>query len=94
MNSAVINFKTDPQLKEDAQKTAEELGFNLTSILNAYLRQLVKTKTIFFSANMEIPNTYLQGLIKQADEDLKTGNHSPKFKTADDFISYLHKQTK
>jgi addiction module RelB/DinJ family antitoxin len=93
MNTATIFIKTEPKVKEEAQKAAEELGFSLSSILNAYLRQFAKTKTVHFSVPQETPNAYLQELIKQADEDLKTGNVSPKFKTANDFISYLHKQT-
>jgi addiction module RelB/DinJ family antitoxin len=93
MNTASIFIKTEPKIKEEAQRTANELGLSLSSILNAYLRQFVKTKTVNFSVQPETPSAYLQGLIKQADEDLKTGNVSPKFKTADDFISYLHKQT-
>jgi len=93
MNNATIFIKTEPKVKEEAQKTAEELGFSLSSILNAFLRQFVKTKTIHFSLQEETPNAYLQGIIKQADKDLKTGNTSPKFKNAEGFIDFLHKQT-
>ena len=93
MNTATIFIKTEPNVKEAAQKTAEELGFSLSSILNAFLRQFVKTKTIHFSLQDEIPTAYLQELLKKAKEDLKTGNTSPKFKNADDFIKFLHKQT-
>jgi addiction module RelB/DinJ family antitoxin len=50
MNTASIFIKTEPKIKEEAEKTAEELGFSLSSILNAFLRQFVKTKTITFSA--------------------------------------------
>jgi addiction module RelB/DinJ family antitoxin len=94
MNTASIFVKTEPRIKEEAQKTAEELGFSLSSLINAFLRQFVKTKTITFSAKElnEVPNAYLRSLIAKAEEDLKKGNTSPKFKTADEFIDYLHKQ--
>jgi addiction module RelB/DinJ family antitoxin len=92
MNTATIFIKTEPKVKEEAQKTAEELGFSLSSILNAFLRQFVKTKTIHFSVAKEKPNTYLSGLIRQARADLKKGKTSPKFKTAEEFIEYLHQQ--
>jgi antitoxin component of RelBE/YafQ-DinJ toxin-antitoxin module len=68
------------------------LGFSLSSIVNAFLRQFVKTKTIHFSVRDEMPNAYLQELLTQAEKDLKTGKTSPKFKTADELIEYLHKQ--
>jgi addiction module RelB/DinJ family antitoxin len=92
MNTATIFIKTEPKVKEEAQKTAEELGFSLSSILNAFLRQFVKTKTVHFSVRGETPNAYLRSLLKQAEEDLQTGTTSPKFETAEEFIEYLHKQ--
>jgi len=92
MNTATIFIKTEPKIKEEAQKTAQELGFSLSSILNAFLRQLVKTKTIHFSVEKENPSKYLIGLLRQAKADLKKGETSPKFKTAEEFIEYLHQQ--
>ena len=92
MNTATIFIKTEPKVKEEAQKTAQELGFSLNSILNAFLRQLVKTKTIHFSVAEEKPSKDLIGLLRQAETDLKKGDISPKFKTAEEFIEYLHTQ--
>jgi addiction module RelB/DinJ family antitoxin len=92
MNTATIFIKTEPKVKEEAQKTADKLGFSLSSILNAFLRQFVKTKTIHFSVADEKPNQYLSGLLKKAEADLKKGETSPKFKTAEEFVEYLHKQ--
>jgi addiction module RelB/DinJ family antitoxin len=79
MNTATIFIKTEPKVKEEAQKTAEELGFSLSSILNAFLRQFVKTKAVHFSVRDETPNAYLRSLLKQAEEDLQTGNCSPRY---------------
>jgi len=91
MNTASILFKTDPQIKVKAQKTANELGFSLSSLLNAFLRQFVRTKTVSFSAEDEIPNEYLTNLIEKADEDIKQGKVSPGFTNAKDAIAWLHK---
>ena len=93
MNTATIFIKTEPKIKEEAQKTAEELGFSVSSVLNAFLRQFVKTKTIHFSVQEGKPNKYLIELLKEAEADLQNGHTSPKFKTAEEFIEYLHKQT-
>jgi addiction module RelB/DinJ family antitoxin len=93
MNNASLFVKTDPKVKQEAQKTAAELGFSLSSIVNGFLREFVKTKTIHFSVHDEIPSPYLQELMRRAEENLKKGNTSPKFKTADELIEYLHKQT-
>jgi addiction module RelB/DinJ family antitoxin len=81
MNTASIFIKAEPKIKEEAKKTAEELGFSLSSILNAFLRQFVKTKTITFSAKEldEIPNEYFKQAIKRAREQRKQGKASPVF---------------
>jgi antitoxin component of RelBE/YafQ-DinJ toxin-antitoxin module len=41
MYTAVINVKTHPEIKSQAKKIAEELGFSLSSLVNAYLKQLI-----------------------------------------------------
>jgi addiction module RelB/DinJ family antitoxin len=92
MNNASLFVKTDPKVKQEAQKTAAELGFSLSSIVNAFLRQFVKTKTIHFSVHDETPNEYLQELMRRAKEDRESGNAPPEFETADELIEYLHKQ--
>ena len=96
MNSASILVKTNPEMKKEAQKTAKELGLNLTVVINRLLKEFVKTKAISFSAREldEIPNERTRALLQQAEEDLKQGNVSPKFETVDELISYLHKQSK
>lgn len=54
----------------------------------------MKTKTINFSAKEldEVPNARTRAILKQAEEDLKKGNTSPKFDNAKDAIDWLHKQ--
>lgn len=92
MQTTAIYIKTDPEVKTKAQKVAKELGFSLSSLLNAWLRQLIKTKTITFSVGDEVPNDYLKSVLKQAEENLKRGNHSPVFKTGEEAVAWLEKQ--
>lgn len=73
MNTAMINVRTDFGLKRAAQRVAEELGFSLSSLVNAYLKQLVKTKTVFFSAASEEPSEFLIQSMKEAEEDRRAG---------------------
>ena len=71
MNTASIFIKTEPKIKEEAKKTAEELGFSLSSILNAFLRQFVKTKTITFSTK-ELDERFCQ-ISGQVAESVTSG---------------------
>lgn len=49
MKSQIINIKTDPPTKKQAQELARELGFGLSTLLNAYLKQFIKDKAVYFS---------------------------------------------
>ena len=42
MVKTLLNVKTDKRLKRDAQRVARELGLPLSTIMNAYLRDLVR----------------------------------------------------
>lgn len=89
MNTAVINIKTDPRLKIRAQEIAAELGFSLSSLINGYLRQLIKTKTVSFSASAEEPSDYMIKGLKESEADRKAGRfHS--FPNTDDAIAFLN----
>ena len=49
MKTAVLNIKIDPKVKRDAQKVADDLGFSLSAIINASLKNLARSKTISYS---------------------------------------------
>ena len=91
MNTAIINIKTEPETKKKAQLLAGAMGMSLSSLINAYLKQLVRTKKVEFDLNEE-PSEYLKRLIHQANKALKTGKASPGFNNAKDAIAYLEKQ--
>ena len=57
MNTAVVNIKVDPKVKKQAKKVALELGFSLSALINAYLRQLIKTKTAKSIISLQNPSS-------------------------------------
>jgi DNA-damage-inducible protein J len=93
MNSAVINVKTHPDTKAQAQKVAQELGLSLSSIVNAYLKQLIQTKKVEFSVKEE-PSEYLIQALKESQADIKAGRVSPTFDNAQDALSWLNNPKK
>ena len=91
MKTAIINIKTDPRVKEKAQKLAEELGFSLSSIVTASLKQFIRTREVQFSLSHKM-TPYLEGVLKEVREDLKHNrNLSPAFTNAKDATNYLKK---
>ena len=85
----MINIKTDVGVKRQAQELAEELGFSLSAIVTASLKQFVRTREVQFSAAHRM-TPYLEGVIEEVERDIKAGkNISPAFTNAKDMDAYL-----
>lgn len=91
MKTAMINIKTDKAVKEEAQKLAAELGFSLSALVTASLKQFVRTREVQFSAAHRM-TPYLEGVIKEVEKDIKAKkNISPAFTNARAASAYLRK---
>lgn len=90
--TTVINFKTDKKIKTQAQKVAENMGLNLSDILNIYLRNFVIKKELYINLNEDEsrPSDELLAAIKEARQDYKNGKLK-NFKNFDDAIAYFEK---
>lgn len=91
MNTAVINIKTELSTKKQAQEIASKLGVTLSGLINAYLKEVIKTRRVEFSLD-ETPSPYLIRTIKQAQKDRKAGKASPIFRTGKEAVEWLEKQ--
>ena len=72
MEKILLNIKTDRKLKENAQKVAQELGLPLGTIINAYLRDLIREKRVVFSSP-PVPNKKTQRLLKKIETEQLDG---------------------
>ena len=88
MEKTLLNVKTDKKLKQDAQKVAQELGLPLGTIINAYLRELIREKKVVFSSP-PIPNQKTQKLLKKIDADIQAGKSSTASFNYNEAIEYL-----
>lgn len=90
--TTVIHIRADKEVKENAQKAAKDLGLTLSDVINASLRNFIRTREIIFS---DIPRMTpeLEKILGPIMEDIKMGrNLSPSFKNMDEAINYLEKQ--
>ncbi len=90
MRTTVINIKTDPKVKAGAKKVASQLGFSLSSLINGYLKQLIKTKTVYFRLSEEQPSEYLIQALRESEEDRRAGRYK-SFAAADEALGYIDK---
>lgn len=85
----VIHIKSDKEVKDNAQKLASELGLNLSDVINASLRNFIRTREIYIS---DVPRMTpeLEKFLGPVEKDIKTGrNLSPGFSTASEMDEYL-----
>ena len=85
----MINIKADKEVKQEAQRLAKKLGLSLSDVMNASLRNFIRTREVRIS---DIPHMTpeLERLIGIAEFDRKTGkNISPVLKTPKEVGRYL-----
>ncbi len=89
MSTTVINIKTDPKVKKQAQAVAEKLGFSLSAVLNAYLRKLIRTRKVEFSDDVHLELTpWAKRMLQRAEEDFKAGKVT-SFSNPDDALAWI-----
>lgn len=90
MKTAVLNIKIDPKVKKEAQKVADELGFTLSAIINASLKNLARSKTISYSVLEPLPTkkkiAEWEAISAEMDADIK---NQKVFTSADDLLKHL-----
>lgn len=56
MESTNLNIRTDKEVKKAAEKIFEELGMNLTTAINIFLRRAIMENGIPFDVKLNVPN--------------------------------------
>jgi addiction module RelB/DinJ family antitoxin len=89
--NTVINFKTEKNIKDQAQKIAKSLGLPLGTIMNNYLREFIQERKVVFTDH-PMPNSKTAKELDKILADIKKGkNLSPAFSNAKDAIAWLKK---
>lgn len=70
----LLNIKADQEVKEEAQKVAREFGLPLSTIINAYLKEFIRDRELYFSLEPKI-KPGIGTLLKQASKDYKKGRN-------------------
>jgi addiction module RelB/DinJ family antitoxin len=90
MNTTSLHIKIEPRTKEQAQKTADELGLSLSAVMKALLKQFIRTKRLSVGIS-ETPNAYLRKSLQQSEEDIRAGRVL-SFASAKGALKYLDKE--
>ena len=75
--NTVINVKIKKELKENAQKLARDLGLSLSTVINAYLRQFMRNKSVYFTVVPDM-SPELERLLGKIEYDVQRGKNLSK----------------
>ena len=89
-NYAVINLKTDPDLKKRAAKAADRLGISISAVLNNELRRFADEQSVTFEV-AEIPNAQTAKELAESRKQIEAGDYH-KFKDNDEALDFLAHQ--
>lgn len=65
METTNLNIRTDKDVKMAAEKIFDELGLNMTTAINIFLRQTIRENGIPFELRLNTPNTTTVAAIEE-----------------------------
>ena len=60
-NKTIINIKADKEVKDQAKRLAERLGVPLSTVINSFLKQFIRSEEVTFS-NARVMTPRLEAL--------------------------------
>ena len=86
-NTTNISIRMDTKLKKQAEQLFSELGMNMTTAFNVFVRQSVRQGGIPFEIKLDIPNAKT---IAAMDDVNNNRNMSRTFDSVEDLMSDLN----
>ena len=65
MATTNLNIRTDKEVKDQAEHIFSELGLNMTTAINIFLRTTIREKGIPFELKLDIPNSTTAAAIEE-----------------------------
>lgn len=69
MNNTSMTIRTDKEIKQQAQKIFSDLGMDMSTAINVFLRQAIRYHGFPFELTLEVPNE----VTKKAMADAENG---------------------
>ncbi|MGN1406524.1 MAG: type II toxin-antitoxin system RelB/DinJ family antitoxin [Erysipelotrichaceae bacterium] len=78
MSTTNLNIRTDKDVKEQAEAIFNELGLNLTTAINIFLRTAIREHGIPFELKLEVPNETTAKAIEEGRK-LVNDSNAPRY---------------
>lgn len=90
MSTTNLNIRTDKDVKEKAEKIFNELGLNMTSAVNIFLRTAIRERGIPFELKLDEPNEATIAAIEEGRK-MASDPSSPRYANIDELRDALEK---
>ena len=87
-NQTNLNIRTDADIKASAERIFEQLGLNMSTAVNIFLRQAIRQGGLPFEVKIDIPNEVTAAAIREGRDILKDGG-AHGYKNMDDLRAAL-----
>ena len=87
MANTSMNIRMDSEVKKQAEALFGEIGINMTTAINIFLKQSIREKGIPFELKLNQPNAQTVEAINEGEKIIKKG--SGRFNNAEEMFSDL-----
>lgn len=88
MATTNLNIRTDKSIKEQAEEIFAELGLNMTTAVNMFLRTAIREHGIPFELKLDVPNEITAAAIEEGRR-LMTDPDAPRYASMDELKAAL-----
>ena len=88
MATTNLNIRTDKEIKDQADRIFSELGLNMTTAINMFLRTTIRENGIPFSLKLDVPNEITAAAIEEGRR-IASNNSVKSYNNMDDLKAAL-----
>lgn len=89
MATVNMSIRMDTELKKQADAMLADMGLNMTTAMNMFLRQVVRQGRIPFEIATDIPNAETVAAIKEMDDMISGKIPAKKYSSTDELFKDL-----
>ena len=89
MATVNMSIRMDTELKKQADAMLADMGLNMTTAMNMFLRQVVRQGKIPFEIATDIPNTETLAAMKEVDDMINGKIPAKKYTSTDELFKDL-----
>ena len=88
MATTNLNIRTEKAIKDQAEEIFNELGLNMTTAINLFLRTAIREHGIPFDLKLDVPNDTTVAAIEEGRK-LMADSTAPRYSIIDDLKAAL-----